>query len=419
MDEQELLRLNAQIREAEAAEASARTGADALLARYRGEGVDLLHADHADKLAEVNQAYVAVDANRERSANLRAMRDREVGNQVERAAEGRKDEAVTVALRFLASEEYSRLRSSGKLRNGRIDTDPVDVMERDAFLEALRIRLFDNSAGVGSGLLVPQYTGKLVEQLKRRVRLLDVITLGRTDTDTVDWIVENARTDNAAETAFGTALPSSDYGFSHQQTTVKRAGHFLTATRGALADAGQARTLIDARLMSGLERRIESQLLSGDNVGENLKGLTTYSLTTQAKGTDTQLDCIHKAMTVIRIACESQVEPEHILIHPTDYEAVVLAKDANGNYQFGRPDTNNQPSIWGLTPVVTTLASTGTPIVGDFAEAMTAWIREGVAVSATDTHSDYWTKGLVAVKAETRLAAAVTRTAAVVKITGF
>lgn len=419
MDEQEILRLQTEIRNAETQEVQARSAADTLLSNMRSSGANPYEAENLTKL---NEAYKPADEARARAADMRNLLNAQLGVQVERVAAGRRDEQTTVALRFLESAEYRGLVESGRLRHSgaRIDTFPTEVITRDALVDALRLRLFDNSANVGSGLLTPDYTNKMVEQQMRKVRLLDIITIGRTDTDTVDWIVENARTDNAAETAFGTALPESQYGFSHKQTTVKRAGHHVVATRGILADAGQTRTLLDTRLMSGLDRRIEAQVLRGDGVGENVKGMSGYTIPAQAKGTDSQLDAIHKAMTKIRIATESQVEPVHLLIHPTDYEALVLSKDpVNGGYLFGRPDTNLNPSIWGLSPVVTTLASLGAPRIGDYKEACTLWVREGASIAASDSHSDFFLKGLVAVKAETRVAFAVTREAALCDITGF
>lgn len=427
--EAEITRLRSQIREVEATEARERAAADTLVSRMRESGADLTAAENFD---QIDTAYRGADAAREEAAALR----HRLGAFLERAGQRAEEEprdrdaqrdaqrVAGFAVRLLESDSYHRMRQSPSLRTrqGRVEMDPVEVMTRDEFLAAgARLRTtFDNSANIGSGLLTPDYTSKLVEQLLRRVRLLDVITVGSTDTDTVDWVEEQARTDAAAETPYGTAVPESAYGFAHKQTTVKRVGHFVPATKGILADAGQTRTLLESRLQSGLERRVESQLLGGDGLGENIKGIiNSAGFATQAKGTDTRLDAVHKAMTQIRIATQSQVEPEVIGIHPTDYELVVLDKNSNGNYTVANPTDNSQPKIWGLTPVVSTLFSVGTPWVGDFREACTMWLRDGVSVSATDSHQDWFLRGMVAIMAETRLAFAVTQPKALAMVTGF
>lgn len=427
--EQEISKLRSQIRETEATEARQRADADALVGRMRESGADLTASDNFE---QVDTAYRAADASRDQAADLRAKLGAFLERAGQRAEENPRDRdaqrgaqrVADFAARMIESDEYRRLRESNSLRTrgGRVEMGSVEIATRDEYVgSGLRLRTtFDNSSNVGSGLLEPDYTRKMVEQLVRRVRLLDVITIGTTDTDTVDWVSENARTDSAAETAYGTAVPESAYGFSHNQTTVKRVGHFVPATKGILADAGQTRTLLSGRLISGLERRVESQLLNGDNVGENLKGITQYAgVGSQALGTDSRLDAVHKAMTVIRIAGEGQLEPSVIGIHPTDYQAAVLAKDANGNYQIANPANNAAPTLWGLTPLVSTLFAQGTPWVGDFREACTLWVREGVAVSASDSHADFFLRGLVALMAESRMAFAVTQEKALCKITGF
>lgn len=427
--EQEISKLRSEIREAESAAARERADADALVARMRESGADLTAPDNFEK---VDTAYRAADEHKERAADARERLGRLLelaGQRVEESPRDRETQrearmVADFAARMIESDAYNRLRQSPALRTrqGRVEMEPVEIATRDEFVAAgLRLRAtFDNSVNVGSGLLEPDYTRKMVEQLVRKVRLLEVITIGTTDTDTVDWVEEQARTDAAAETPYGTAVPESAYGFAHKQTTVKRIGHFVPATKGILSDAGQTRTLLSGRLISGLERRIESQLLSGDGVGENLKGIVNWSGTGSiARGTDTRLDAVHKAMTNIRIAGFGMLEPTVIGIHPTDYENVVLQKDANGNYQMANPVSNSQPTVWGLTPIVSTLFSQGTPWIGDFREACTLWVRDGVSVSASDSHADFFLRSLVAIMAESRAAFAVTQPKALCQITGF
>lgn len=420
MDEKEIQRLQSALRDAESAEASARTEAEGLQSRMRDSGADPMAPDN---FARLDSAWKIADSHREKAVDLRTELNKGLVEELGRTRSQLRSNSTSPGTKFLESAGYRHALETGRLRAGRVDTDPVDVASREQTMDGLlrQRATFDNSAGVGSGLLTPDYTNKMVEQFSRPVRLLDLIEMTTTDTDTVDWVVENARTDSAAETAYGTALPESAYGFEHEQTTVRRAGHWIPATRGALADAGQARSLIDVRLMSGLRRRIESQALAGNGVGENLAGISTYSASylTQALGADTKLDAIHKACTQMRIATLDAIDPVHLLIHPSDYEELVLSKDTAGNYIFGSPSDRLRPSIWGLQPIVTTLVTAGAPQVADFKEACTMWIREGAQVAASDQHSDFFLKGLVAIKAEMRLAFAVTQPKGICVMSGM
>ena len=139
---------------------------------------------------------------------------------------------------------------------------------------------------------------------------------------------------------------------------------------------------------------------------------------TQARGVMSYHDVFHKAITKVRVAnLFEDYEPNAFVITPQDYENLVLEKDLDGNYLNHRGVTEI-PTLWGLTPVVTNLAASGTALVGDFSQAI-LWLREGVTVSMSDQHSDFFLKGLVAIKSEGRVAFDVMQEAAFVKVTGL
>ncbi|GAA2141578.1 hypothetical protein GCM10009760_25890 [Kitasatospora kazusensis] len=425
--EQEIRQLAAAIQSAEAEAARERGDADALVSRMRESGTDLTERDN---FAKIDEAYKRADAQRDAVAALRDQRARLleiVGRQTAPATQTARtdpEQPRGLAHRFTNSPQFREMQGSGVLRasGARVNMPPVeDALSRNELRNGLRTRTtFDNSANIGSGLLVPDYTGDMIEQYVRKVRFLDVITIGDTDTDTVDWVVENPRTDSAAPAPYGTAVGESAYGFSHKQTTVQRIGHFVPATKGILMDAGQTHTLLSSRLVNGLQRQVEQQVLSGNGTAPNLLGVLSASgLNSQARGTDTRLDCAHKAITAVRVATQMEYDPTVICLSPQDYENLILDKQTTGNYTFGSPTDGKAPTIWGLVPVVSTLFQTGSPLVGDFKAACTMWLREGVTVSVSDQHMDFFLKGLVAIMAETRVAFAVQRPTAITQITGF
>jgi HK97 family phage major capsid protein len=106
-------------------------------------------------------------------------------------------------------------------------------------------------------------------------------------------------------------------------------------------------------------------------------------------------------------------------MHPTDYETVRLGKDANGNYIFGPPNSAAAITMWGLPIVRSTLIGQGTALVGAYRQAATLWVREGIAISATDSHSDWFIRNVTAIKADMRVAFAVTRPTAFCTVTGL
>lgn len=423
--EQEVTALRDTIRDAEKRHASERAAADKVRADLRASGVDF--AKDKDAFDKVDEAYRSADALRDEISDLRSREARIMeiaGHEVRDATnDGERDaRRGSVADRFLRSKEYQEVLRSGSLSmvGARIHSNPVEVQTRDELLAGLRMRTtVDNSAGSGGGVIWSDRREDLIVPTPvRRISVLDVITIGTTDSDTVEWTKETTTTDAAAETAYGTAASEAAYGWTKQSTTVKRIPHFVPATKGSLADSGQLRTLLTSRLQRGVNLRVETQVVAGDGTGDNLTGIKVVSGTGSiALGSDTRFDAVHKAITNVRT--NAYTEPGVIGLHPSDYEDLVLEKDADGNYVHGRSASEaSVTTVWGLVPVVSTVFSTGTAVVGDYSEAV-LWLRDGVSVAMSDSHSDFFTKGLVAILAEARAAFAVLQPKAFCKITGF
>ena len=422
--EKEISDLRSQVRTIDADSARERAAADKLVEEIREAGANPFDGEN---FAKVDEAYKRADGLKDESAEVRTRLERALSIAGEKVADHKATEGETAQVirsfgeRFAASDEIAQLRASGRLdmSQAHVETAPVEVATRSELKAGLRFRTtVDNTSGSGGGVIWSDRLEQLIVPIPvRQVRLLDVITMGDTDTDTIEWVKETTQTQSAAETAYGTAAPESAYGFTKQSTTVKRLPHFVPATKGALNDSGQLSTLLNSRLILGVRLRAESQVLNGDGTGENLLGLAnTSGVGTQAKSTDTRIDAVHKAVTNVRLNYLFN-DPSVIGLHPTDYESIVLEKDANGNYTHGRPIEEIR-TLWGLTPVVSPVFTQGTAWVGDFSQAI-MWLRAGIAVSASDSHQDFFIKGLVAILAEMRAAFAVTQPKAFCKVTGL
>lgn len=408
-----------------AEEARLRAEADTTVERLRGEGVNPL--TNAKAFEEVDAAYLRADTVKGEIAGI----DAAIAKTLERVGEtadlgkgSSQREAQDVAMRFIQSAEIAALRESGRLNSSgaRVDTAPVEVLTREEFVENVRLRTtVDNTSGSGGGLIWSDRLSAVVGIPLRRVRFLDLISIDTTDSDTIEYARETTHTDAAAGTAFGTALPESAYGFTKDSTTVKRVGHWVPATKGALADAGQLRGILNRNLLGGYGRELERQVWTGSGSGEELLGfLNNYGGSTQAVGSETYgkyTIAFHKALTLIRLQ-EIENEPSAMVIHPAAWEKIVLEQDSQGNFLLGRNANGDIPSLWGMVPVITTLAASGTAVLGDWSQVV-LWVREGVTVSASDSHSDFFLKGLVAVKAEGRNATAVMQKKAFCKVTGL
>lgn len=320
--------------------------------------------------------------------------------------------------RFVQTDAYRSMRE--QLEAGRDlqdvirNTPTVDVSSR---AEARSLLMRDVDAAV---LEQPDRKGMIGEShAYRPVRVLNVITVGETDADSLEYVAEDAPSENAADTPYADGqdvddgpdganqgtLPESSYGFSEQTVNVHRVGHYVPATERQLSDTAGLRTMLDTRLRGGVRRRFETLVVAGDSgSGDAWDGLyNAGNLNTLSKdAADTRYDTAMKAKTLIRIASEGMDEPSVIGLHPNDWQAIVLEKDADGNY-LNRRGANEPSMVFGLRPVVSTVFTEGSPIIGDYSGAY-LWMRTGISVTSTDSHKDWFLKGWIAMKAQARAA---------------
>ena len=71
----------------------------------------------------------------------------------------------------------------------------------------------------------------------------------------------------------------------------------------------------------------------------------------------------------------------------------------------------------GVPVVVTTAVGVGTALVGNFSEGARLYRRGGLTVEASNSHSDYWVRNLVSLRAESRQGLAIFRPQAFTTVT--
>lgn len=247
----------------------------------------------------------------------------------------------------------------------------------------------------------------------RPLTIRDLVTSGTTNSDAIEYVLMGATTNAAAPVAEATAAsggsgakPESDMALSTATTSVKTIAHWIPATRRALADAGQLRTLIDSFLRYGLEEELEDQMVSGGGTGENFLGIiSTPNVQTQAFATDI-MTTTRKARTIIKTV--GRTDPTAYAMHPTDWETFDLSQDNEARYYYGGPSVLGNPRLWGLPVVESEALTAGQSIIGDWKWAV-LWQRMQAQILVSDSHSDFFVRNLIAILAEMRCAFAVIR----------
>lgn len=254
----------------------------------------------------------------------------------------------------------------------------------------------------------------------RPLSLMDIITVGQTGSDVVEYVREGTHTNAAASVEEATATddevgtkPESAMVFSVVTEAVSTIAHWVPATRRALADAPQMRTIIEQFLRYGIREELEDQMITGNSVGDDFTGVLNVSGNTpQAWDTDI-LTTTRKARTKVRTT--GRATPTAYVLNPADWETIDLMQDNEARYFFGGPSQMGTPRLWGLPVVECEGMTSGTGMVADWKLAV-LWDREQTNILISDSHADFFIKNLIAVLAEMRAAFGILRPAAFVEI---
>jgi HK97 family phage major capsid protein len=261
--------------------------------------------------------------------------------------------------------------------------------------------------------------------LQRPIVITDLLAQGTTDSSVIRYVQETLFTNGAATVAEGDLKPESALAFDSVDEPVRKIATFLPITDEMLEDAAQMRSYLDGRLRLGVQLTEEVQLLSGDGTGTNIRGLLTrtglQTLAVPAPGATANrsiAEYLYQAITNVRV--NALIEPDGIVMHPSNYAALRLAKDSGGEFNAGGPFGGLAGNtVWGLPVALSMALPVNTAIVGAFRSQAQVFRRSGLVVEASNSHADYWTHNLTSIRAELRVALAVFRPSAFVRLAGL
>jgi len=246
----------------------------------------------------------------------------------------------------------------------------------------------------------------------RALRVRDVLPAGQTNSNMVEYTRELAFTNYAAEAKEGAARAESALTFELATAPVVSIGHWIKVTTQVLSDSPALEAYINNRLRYGVELRVDNQLIAGTGLTQNLKGIThADNCDVYTPVTGTALDNINRAKYLI---AASDYQASAIMMNPATWGAIERTKDAvTGRYTIGDPMGQITPILWGLPVVVSNAVTADKLLIGAFDIAFQVFSKSGVSVEMTNSNDTDFTKQLITIRAEERLALAGFRPASV------
>jgi HK97 family phage major capsid protein len=337
----------------------------------------------------------------------------------ESAAESKGAEAVETrgfARQVIDSDGYK------SMQNGSSRFSQVEVKVAATIDEGI-IPAFSGGSGLAGQLNTPQFLPGIVPLKFQPLTVADLLAQGSTSSTSVSYVIEAAFQDLTGTVAEKGAIPQLDLTLTRRQDNVTKIANIAKPTVEMFQDAEQFHAYLQNRMVFGLARKEENQLLNGSGASPDLQGLLNRAGLAPAVVTAVGLTAvkimegIFAQITALRSV--SFVEPDAIVINPVDWATIRLGKDTAGQYFAGGPFTgaygNAGPSnvaiLWGVKTVITTAIAQGTAFVGGFQECAQIFRRNGIVLDMTNSNNDDFEKDLITLKAEERLALAVYRPA--------
>lgn len=378
------------------------------------EGVTVQLRQHADDTKKAVEANAALSTQTKADVDKLLLESAQLKTDLKAAeqlivkldsGEGRTKKSESLGELFVNSEGFSEfaIRAAGTSQK------MVHSMGVNAAITSLT-----GSAGV---LIEPQRVG-MVQPLNQRLFLRDLLSAGRTVSNSIEFVRESGFTNNANVVSENPTnpKPQSNITFELDSAPVATIAHWIIATKQVLADAPMLQSYINGRLMYGLKLKEEAQLLKGSGVGLNINGLWTQATAYVNPGVtvqnETSIDRLRIAMLQVVLA---ELDPDGIVLSPIDWTTIELLKNTQDNYLFTQPQGVARPTLWGLPVVATQSMDAGDFLVGSFQQGAQIWDREDANISVSNEDRDNFVKNMVTILAEERVALTVFRPEAFVR----
>lgn len=309
----------------------------------------------------------------------------------------------------------------------------------------------------GPGIL-PDWRPGIVEQLFYQLTINDLISSFATTAPNISYLTESTLNLQANQVAEAGTFPFSSLEVARTYAQVGKIANALTISDEAIADAATLFNFVQGRLLLGLQRQEEVQILAGGGYpgvsgllsfassftasasgsiygatshtgssiafppsGTNGAGVVSQTISSLAYGRQVTgagvayPDPLTVSLNLKDAAVDIELavfqSPNAHIMHPRDWQRLETAQDANQQFMntsmFGNVyGVSRGPvkSLWGVPVVTTPLIPVGTVLTGWF-DPQTVQVarRQGVQMQMTNANESDFIQGKITVRADERL----------------
>jgi HK97 family phage major capsid protein len=326
-----------------------------------------------------------------------------IGELEKRAARGRDYSAAptgqTLGDMVVASDGFKELTSSfrGKTTLRFPSLERADITSGAATV--------GSATSSGTSLVPAQRVNGIVAPLTQDFFVRDLIPASPTVSSNVEFTRETGFTNSARPVTETTTKPRSDLTFTLISSPVRTIAHTFQISRQVMDDAPGLAAYINKRGTYGLKQVEEQQLLSGNNVGQQLHGILPQANAYDAGRSSTGDDEARVLLHALSQASEANAKPTGIVVSVKKWFDILGLRDSQGRYLSEGPFSTTAPVVWGLPLVASNSMEDDEFLVGSFGSGVGAQIfdRMGVEVLLSSEHGENFVNNELTVRIESRL----------------
>ena len=244
--------------------------------------------------------------------------------------------------------------------------------------------------------------------------LVQVIPLS--GTNAIEYVKETWEYLADYQVAEGDRKAQGNVTYTDETALVRTIAWFVKISRQMVADVPAIAATIDSKLIYGVMKKEEKEILWGDNAAGHLWGIMPQATILPADvlvDATGNIDMISEAVAYL---AAQGFAASAVVMNGLAWGNMQIAKNSQGAYLLGGPPVADaQPRIWGL-PIVTTPEMTGNQfLVGAFPGNVALFDRESATVDMALENEDDFVRNLVTFRCEERVALAVFTPSAFVK----